>query len=258
MTLHLDFETRCPLDIKKVGLDNYARHASVLMLAWAIDDAPPQLWLPEHGAFPAPLQQALASHQLCAWNAAFERAIFASVLGQNYPLDRWLDPSVIARYAGLPSRLKEVSAVLGLGSEAKHDGARLIRKFSCPQKNGTFRTALTDPDDWQLFMAYCLQDVVAERAVLKKLLPHFALPEREQKLWELDQRINSAGIPVDVRFTSIAHARVQQERKQLLTQLAQLTAVDNPNSRDQMLRWLKGQGYGFDSLSAKRVTEALA
>jgi hypothetical protein len=42
--LHLDFETRSRLDIKKVGLDRYAKSAEVLMLAWAVDDGEPELW----------------------------------------------------------------------------------------------------------------------------------------------------------------------------------------------------------------------
>ena len=40
--LHLDLETYSEVDLKKVGVDVYARHPSteVLMTAWAVDDGP--------------------------------------------------------------------------------------------------------------------------------------------------------------------------------------------------------------------------
>ena len=41
--LHLDFETYCDLDLKKVGLYRYVAHASfrVLCVAWKLDSARP-------------------------------------------------------------------------------------------------------------------------------------------------------------------------------------------------------------------------
>ena len=43
--LHIDFETRSELDIKKVGAYKYAKHPSteILCMAYAIDDEPVQI-----------------------------------------------------------------------------------------------------------------------------------------------------------------------------------------------------------------------
>ena len=40
--LHLDFETYCELDLKKVGIHRYVEHASfrVLCVAWKLDEHP--------------------------------------------------------------------------------------------------------------------------------------------------------------------------------------------------------------------------
>ncbi len=48
MTLHHDFETQGVADLAQVGLDNYACHPTtqVLMLSFAVDGEPVQLWQP--------------------------------------------------------------------------------------------------------------------------------------------------------------------------------------------------------------------
>ena len=48
--LHLDFETRSAVDLREVGLYNYARHpdTSVWCMSWAIGDDDPYIWTPLH------------------------------------------------------------------------------------------------------------------------------------------------------------------------------------------------------------------
>jgi hypothetical protein len=55
--LWLDFETRSFCDLKDCGLDRYAHDITteVLMLAWAFDDDPVQVWEPRLGLMPAEL-----------------------------------------------------------------------------------------------------------------------------------------------------------------------------------------------------------
>ena len=42
MRLHLDLETRCEADLKKVGLRRYVTDPSfeIILTAWAVDDGP--------------------------------------------------------------------------------------------------------------------------------------------------------------------------------------------------------------------------
>jgi DNA polymerase len=260
--LHLDFETRSAVDIREQGLDVYARNAEVLMLAWALNDQAPQLWLPHEGEMPDALAVLLNRREIVkvAWNSAFEKAIFKHALSIDIPLKSWLDPSCMARYAGLPSSLADVGEALGLPQDQAKDkdGKRLIQKFCKPKKDGTYKDWNSDPEDWARFCDYCRQDVVAERNILRKLERGFMLPPRERKIWLLDQQINERGIPVDMQFVHNAKKIADTERSRLMDELGTLTGCENPNSRVQILRYLKENGYPFESLGAKMVREALA
>jgi DNA polymerase len=260
--LHLDFETRSFVDIKECGLDVYARNAQILMLAWALNDQAPQLWLPHENPIPENLALLLERKEIVkvAWNSAFERAIFWHTWGINIPLTSWLDPSCMARYAGLPSSLADVGEALGLPQDQAKDkdGKRLIQKFCRPKKDGTYKDWNTDPEDWARFCDYCKQDVIAERNILRKLEKGFMLPPRERKIWLLDQQINERGIPVDMTFVHNAKTIVDAERSRLMDELGKLTNLENPNSTKQMLGFLKENGYPYESLNQKMVKEALA
>ena len=265
--LHLDFETRSMLDIKRVGLDRYARSAEVLMMAWAVNDQPPQIWLPSERPMPEQVECLLrgsAGIIKIAWNAAFERAILTHCLGINSPIEQWIDPSVIARYAGLPGKLALVSEFLQLGDKGKNkEGPRLIAKFSRPHKSkkiGVHFKDWRDPkhaEDWQKFQDYCKQDVIAEREIFHRLRGFFALPEMEQKLWELDAKINERGMPVSMPFIRNAQRIVDAELGSMQQRLNELTGLDNANSGAQLLPWLRARGYPFRSLAKERVTKAL-
>ncbi len=62
-TLHRDFETRSPVDLRKVGAHVYAGHPStqIICVAYAVDDGPVQLWrpgepVPEECSRPRPIR----------------------------------------------------------------------------------------------------------------------------------------------------------------------------------------------------------
>lgn len=136
--LFLDFETRSLCDLKKHGLDRYAKDPSteVLMLAYAINEQPPLLWLPPD-PMPEQLKMMLTRKEIIkiAWEAEFERTIFREVLKIDIPVDQWIDPKVMARYASMSGGLETVGKIIGLGEgEAKLGvGKKLIKRFSLPK-----------------------------------------------------------------------------------------------------------------------------
>lgn len=263
--LHLDFETRSRYEIKEVGLDNYARSAEVLMLAYAVGGQAPQVWFPHEGR-PLPEWVVLLLTRpeavKVAWNSAFERAIFKHCLSVDVPISQWLDPAARARYAGVGNSLAQACQVLGLSeTEAKLEaGKKLIRLFCQPVKTkkrlGQFNDWTTHPEQWAEFVEYCRRDVIAERAVLHKL-EAFPLPPMERRLWELDAKVNERGMPVNTKFVTQAQRIVTVEREKLTAELIDITGLENPNSNMQMLGWLREQGYPFASLGAKKVAAAL-
>jgi len=260
--LHLDFETRSKANID-FGYDLYARNAEVLMLAYALDDRDVHLWVPsENGAtMPLPLEYALADPSVIkvAWNSAFERAIFLHCLGLDIPRENWLDPKFMARYAGMPAHLSDVSRILNLGDDGKDkEGKRLIKLFCVPNKKGVFNQPKDHPEDWELFKAYAKQDVVAERTALRELSKAYSLPPRENKIAILDWKINERGMPVDLKFVTQKNIEVIAEKARLMEKFKAHTGLENPNSVTQLLPWLNARGYKFNSLGEAKVRAALS
>ena len=272
-TFHLDYESRSEIDLDRFGLDRYVKSptTSVLMAAYAEGDHKPKLWEPHLGPMPNELRDALTDPwvEFHAWNVPFEKQITKHVLGIDKPIQDWRDVMVMARYLSLPGSLEAAGEILGLKpNESKlESGKKLIRLFCEPETEGghqtlfgpskaTFRDWRTHPKEWELFGEYCKQDVIAERAIEKKLRK-FPLPDFEWETWYLDAKINSTGLPVDAALVAGARVITDREMDNLIAQLKTLTGCDNPNSTDQILAWLQTQGYGFTSLGKAFVARAM-
>lgn len=264
--LHLDFETASECDLLKRGLDAYASDASTraLMLGWAINDEPARLWQPGERA-PARLREALRepSVELIAHNAQFERIIFERVLRANIDPRRWRCTMVMAYYAGLPGSLGEIGQIIGLPAEQLKiaDGKRLMRRFSQPQKitknqPHRWRSRLTDPEDWERFCEYCRTDVESERAVYRKLA-RFLPPPFLWEEYQLDQKINDRGMPVDMQLVDNSISVYMRHKQAGVIELKELTGLDNPMSAPQALKWLKPLGYPFGDMRKNTVARAV-
>lgn len=260
--LYLDFESRSRVDLKTRGLDNYAKDPSteILMMGWAINNDAPRLWFPHVEPLPEHLRLMMTRREIpkVAYNAEFERVMAREVLGIDIPIEQWIDPSVMARYASMAGNLGFVGNILGLPEDVakKAEGKKLIRKFCVPKKNGDFNDWNSHPEEWAAFCEYCCFDVRAEREVLHKLKA-FSLPPQERRMWHLDQKINERGLPVDMLFVNNAAKIVETEHGQLTDEFVALTGLENPNSVKQLLPWLKEQAYPYNSLGKKWVAKAL-
>jgi DNA polymerase bacteriophage-type len=279
--LFLDFETASEVDLESVGLDNYVHNNStrVLMLGYAIDNEEVKLWQPHLSSrLPSDLADAISDPQVTklAWNAPFEINVFRHILKIDLPLQWWRCIQVQARYLSLPGGLDKVGEILGLteseakvgwqGGKTKED-TRLINKFCFPAHAGGeqtlfgistpfFRDWNTDPKDWQLFCEYCKRDVFSERLLFNKM-KSLLLPESEQQVWYLDQKINETGLPTNRKFAENMYKLASDEKNRLINLLKEKTGLENPNSGDQMLGWLKNQGYSFGSIKKEFVVSAL-
>ena len=260
--LHLDFESASRVDLKERGLDNYSKDPSthVLMLAWAINEALPQVWFPQDGPMPEQLELMIRRPEIkkAAFNAEFERTILRDVLKIETAVSAWDDPMINARYASIAGNLEFVGKVLGLPEDKAKlkTGKALIKFFCSPNKKGEFNTREEHPEKCAQFVDYCKQDVIAEREIGEKLKA-FRLTEKEKKVFLLDQKINERGIPTDTLFGKNANAIIDFERAKLTREMCALTGLENPNSPKQLLPWLKSQGYPYGSLGKKWITKAL-
>jgi DNA polymerase len=272
---HLDYETASEVDLEIVGLANYMDHSStrILMANYAEGDQKIKCWEPHlNPKIPNELYDAIMDPFVVfhAWGVPFEAEATLKLLGIDKPRSEWRCEMVQARYLSLPGSLEDAGKILGLGeSEAKiEDGKRLIKKFCSPESLGgeetlfgisstTFRNWASDPEDWEKFKAYGAQDVVAERAIGRKIRK-FPLPEREWENWRLEQEINRRGWVVDMALVRGAQSIVQKEMERLNTRLRELTNLENPNSIQQLQPWLQERGYGFSSVDKNFVARAMS
>ena len=145
---------------------------------------------------------------------------------------------------GLPLSLDSAAKVLKLQQEKDTQGKALIRYFSVPCKPTKTNAQRSrnlpahDAEKWQAFKRYCVQDVVVEREIRKRV-SFFTIPQQERELWCLDQQINDCGVLLDANFVNNAIAIDQAYRERLNTEAVALTGLDNPNSPAQLKNWIE-------------------
>jgi DNA polymerase len=281
--LHLDFESRSTVSPGDVGLHNYIFHTDTepLFLWYNIGGAGYQCWniwdsLPIRNvkslAGPQDLDEALNDPEvmLVAFNSAFERYMLRK-LGWVVPASRFIDPQVGGRYLSLPASLDVQGGVLGLPANLAKDkrGGELIDLFcqkvveKATKKNPNPRTYyndwITHPKEWEEFLAYGKQDVVAEGELLRRMriLGALPLPPLEQKLWLLDQDVNDRGMPVDVDFVRKMYGLAVRAKEEAKKNFEQMTGVKNANSPTQIKAWAATQGYPYATLKKDTVTSVL-
>ena len=82
-------------------------------------------------------------------------------------------------------------------------------------------------------------------AIRSKLKP---LAESEQRLWCLDQRMNDHGVRVDLPMVEKIVRFDEQNRERLEKEARTITALQNPNSLQQLKGWLSDQGVPVEQL----------
>ena len=163
---------------------------------------------------------------------------------------------------GLPLSLEGIGKVLKLENQKMAEGKALIRYFCVPCKptkaNGgrTRNLPEHDPVKWSTFIAYNKRDVETEMAIQQKL-SKFPAPDFLWAEYHLDQEINDRGIQLDMVLVDQAIAIDERSREELSAKMRQLTALENPNSVQQMKEWLTKHGLEVDSLDKKAVKELL-
>lgn len=263
-----DFETFNMLDLSKVGSDAYSRSPTceVLMCGFAINDEEIEQWVPAEGEeLPAKLEDAMRDERVIktCWNKAFEWSIWTNTLKIETPHYAWRDTMALSYSLALPGGLEKAGKVVDLDEDKKKsaEGKALIRTFCTPRKptkaNPSRRMRwYMEPEKWDKFLAYNRQDVAAERAILRKLRV-FDMPPQEWELWVIDQIINEAGIPMNMRAVDAAVRLFESLIERGMSRMIELTGLDNPNSGPQLLPWLQDHGYPFDDLKKGHVERAL-
>ena len=270
-TLSIDIETYSDIPLQKTGVYRYCESPNfeILLFGYSIDSGPVQvvdLACGEH--IPKEVLAALEDDSVIKWafNAAFERVCLSRYLG--YPTGEYLDPEswhcsmVWAATMGLPLSLEGIGAVLGLEKQKLTEGKELIKYFCQPclptKANGqrTRNRPFHAPDKWGLFKRYNARDVEAEMGIQQKL-SKFPVPPQVWEEYNIDQEINDRGVRIDMELVEQAIQMDARSRQELTDAMKRMTALENPNSVQQMKQWLSDNGMETDSLGKKVVAELL-
>lgn len=266
--LSIDIETRSAAEIGKTGLYRYAQDPEfkILLFAYQLNDDPVRIVDLEQGEeIPGFIRGALKSRDFIkhAYNAAFEWYCLNQA-GYETPLEQWRCTMIHGLYCGYTAGLEATGKAIGLPENKQKlaTGKALIRYFCVPAKptkrNGGRRWNLPqhEPEKWQLFKEYCMQDVSAERAILDRL-KLFPVPEEEEALWRMDVRMNAFGVRVDTELVEGALYVDSVSSDKLRREAVELTGLDNPNSTAQLLSWLEENDTQAENLQKATVSSLL-
>lgn len=270
-TLSIDIETYSDINLAKCGVYRYCESLAfeILLFAYSADCGPVQVVdlacgekLPE-AVKAAPTDEAVTKY---AFNASFERICLSRFLG--LPTGEYLEPKswrctmVWSATMGLPLSLEGVGTVLGIEKQKLTEGKELIKYFCQPctptKSNGqrTRNKPFHAPEKWSDFKRYNLRDVEVEMAIQQRL-SKFPVSGSVWAEYHIDQEINDRGVALDLTLVQTAIEMDTRSRKKLMAAMQKITALENPNSVQQMKQWLADNGLETDTLGKKVVTELL-
>lgn len=266
--LSVDIETYSDQDIGSVGLYRYVDTPAfeILLFAYSYDFGDVKVIdLTQGERIPQQVLDDLQNAAVIkhAYNAVFEITCLNHA-GIKTPADQWRCTMLHGLYLGYPAGLANLGKALGLPEDKQKmaAGKALIRYFCLPckptKKNGgrTRNLPRHDPEKWELFKAYNGQDVVTEMEDYKRLKA-FPVPDDVQRDWAIDYELNLRGIQLDRGLVHGALKINAENRDRLIRRAVALTGLPNPNSRDQLLGWLKDNGMELTALTKETVSQGL-
>lgn len=276
MHLHLDFETRSAVDLRKVGLWNYARHPSTDVWCMAyVWDGDPELWAPGLKAHSRDfLEHVAAGRPVCAHNMAFELEIWNQIMVPRYGWPE-LKPEqtyctlAMAYSMALPGALEDAAKAAGLDIGKDMEGRALMLKYARPWKEEPklrwmdecprFRLGgrdWTGAEGLAKLYEYCRQDVRVERALAARLRP---LSAQERKVWLMDYAINQRGVRADLETAAAGVAAAAKVSERCNTELGRVTGgeAQSTTALIPLRAWINRRGVPCSTLDKEGVISLL-
>lgn len=267
--LSIDIETKSSVDIGKAGLYKYAQSPDfgILLFAYKADEKEVGIIdLAQGEQIPGEIREALQSPKVVkhAYNAAFEWYCLNRA-GYVTPVGQWRCTMAHGLYCGYPAGLERAGEAIGLPQDKRKltIGKALIKYFCVPCKptrtNGgrSWNLPKHAPDKWELFKQYCMQDVVTENEILRRL-DRFPMPAEEERLWQMDVLMNAFGVRIDTGMLEGALVINGFCEQQLTEEAVRLTGLANPNSEKQLSVWIyEKTGDKVPNMQKATVSEML-
>lgn len=257
-----DFETRSPVDLRKHGPYVYFEHPEARVLLGSFKAGSKRYRWRDGDPCPAELRAHVeAGGVLSAHNANFERHCWRWLHNnRDWPLpkvEQFRCTAATAAAMQLPRSLEKLGDALGLEVKKDKEGARLMRKFSIPNKQGEFTEPEEDPEEFERYSVYCDIDVETEAEADSRMVP---LSEDEQAVYTLSEVINDRGIRIDVESAQAALRLAEKAKVGLDRKMAEITcgAVRKCSEVAKLTAWCAEQGVEVPSLAKADLDEVLA
>ena len=254
LLIGIDFETKSDIDIDR-GAVNYfnGKDAAILFLSYKIGNAPTEQWHP--GDDLPRFMTVPKEYIFYAFNALFEyRAWNLLGIGLGFgemKLEYMIDVMALCGRFTYHQQLAQAGEDLDLKVKKNPRGKELIKMICCPPYEYSH-------SDYFEFMQYGKTDVDTMYEMLYAL-PATQLTSYEQRVWEMTQRINLRGIPVDIESVKQILKVTEAYKIEQNTLLPKLTKnnVTKATQTQRIRRWLEKQGVFTPNLQAKTVEDLL-
>ena len=271
MLVHIDFETRCDLDITKVGTSKYTSDPSfeILCAAFIVEDKGElerhvvlgnvrTYSLNDNDSWLRLIQLAGNTEvNFVAHGSQFEYNVWENYMVRrlgmpSINLNRWLCTMACSMQHALPRSLDDVSKALGLSNEKSKEGSRLMKRM-CKRDSKTGRW-VEDSESMRKLVDYCVQDTEVELDIHRKL---GKLTPSENRVFRLDSAINNRGIPIDVTLVKSGYDMYTKAKDIIKKECLSKTGI-SPSQVAKFLELINSKGLEIKDLKASTVKECLA
>jgi len=273
-TLTFDLESRSEIDLRKRGAFVYAEDPSteILCFAFQMNDDETFVWIPEkfadlydEGSCTKDQLQWCVDNadEIEAHNVQFELAMWDEIMVKRHgfkplPFQRLRCSAAKAASFALPRSLEGATSALMLEERKDMGGKRVMLKMCKPRKPTKASKAKwhVNREDFNTLVNYCKQDVRAERALSRRLLP---LSKTELEVFRHDLVINRRGFSVDVDAADCLIGKIKLAETGLLERVKEITGGEVSSVRQiaKTLEWLESRGVKLKKLTKDSVEKAL-
>jgi DNA polymerase len=287
--LTLDFEVRSAVSLKSASYRRYASDPTTRVLCLACqewDEECPTVYRPVEGAVfpdhqpcPPHILRAIESGvPIYAHNVQFDRRVYewhcVNTLGwPEIPFDQWRCSMALCSCYGLPRKLEKACAALGLKFQKDMKGHRIMMQLIKPKKptkpfiakcleEGYSLDNLPlmweeNPEKLEANANYCMVDVLAQTCLLQTL---GEIPADRLREWQMDQRINERGVPVDVESLLKTQRWIDTELKAVDVAIQEATdgEVASVGQVGKIKEWAERQGVMLPDVAKDTVETFLS
>ncbi|OSM04333.1 DNA polymerase [Magnetofaba australis] len=255
-TLYLDLEARSPSDLKKVGVHKYAEDpgTEILLFSYKLGEKSTKLWFKGEKLPQEIIDHVNSGGIVIAHNAEFDRVIWNTIGERSHGFPKiksiqFRDTMARAGAMSLPRSLNNCAVALGVDIGKDKEGTQLMREMCSPTGTTINGDPIwrEDPESIKRLGEYAKRDVDVLYRIDQKLRP---LRNSEQRVWEMDQRINDRGLHVDLELATKTRSLANMITEGLNEQIHTKTggAVKTATATKSLLEWVNSQGLKAHSL----------